>query len=129
MKIFQNVMNNPSQTEKYGNLNLNKITNKLSNCKPVLQLLLLSGFEAKENNTRLIWTNTNENISILKHVQNTIQSMIDTDPTTSNDTSNQHIQTINQQAPQDISQIISNLILNKSQVTAFKFLFGIIIHK
>ena len=118
MKIFANITNNPSNTQKYGNLHLNKITNKLSTCQPVFKLLLLSGFEAKENNKRLIWTNTNENMIILKHIQNTLKSMIAIIPMTNNDITpnQQELQTSNQQTQQDIAQMVTNLILNPNAV-------------
>ena len=71
LKIFENILNNPLQIEKYGNLNFDKILIKLSNCKPALKLLFIVGFvkeRAANNNTRLIWNNTKGNIEILSRI-------------------------------------------------------------
>ena len=116
LKIFQNIANNPSQTHKYGNLSVKKITDKLSNCQPALKLLLLSGFETKQNNKRLLWTNTNENISTLKHIQNTLKSMTDTVSITNNHASKHRDKTINKQTQLDITQMITNLITKQYPV-------------
>ena len=67
-KIYGNIINNPTQTSKYGNLNLAKINEKLSTCKPALKLLYLSGFEKSKDNTRLIWKNANDNMNILHFI-------------------------------------------------------------
>ena len=75
LKIYQNIINNPSETEKYGDLNFKKISKRLSKCKPALDLLLLSGFEKSSNNRRLIWKNTQNNILILKHMNNSLKSI------------------------------------------------------
>ena len=74
MKIFKNIRNNPGQSEKYGNLKFDKINEKLSTCKPALDLLFLSGFEKSENNKRLIWINTNNNMNMMQNIQNELQS-------------------------------------------------------
>ena len=121
LKIFENIINHPTQTEKYGNLNLIKITNKLSGCKPAMKLLLLSGFEAKENNKRLIWTNTANNMMILKHLQNTLESMTETISITQDETSKQTQSTSHQQTQQNITQMITNLIVNQSPVKKRSF--------
>ena len=52
-KIFGKIINNPTQIQKYGDLHLQKMTAKLSNCKPCLDLLILSGFSKSKSNTRL----------------------------------------------------------------------------
>ena len=112
MKIFQNIINNPTQTQKYGDLNLNKITRKLSNCQPALKLLILSGFKENENNQRLLWSNTTENMTTMKHIHHTLKSMIHTAPITKNDTSRQP----QHQTQHDMVQMITNLIMNQSTV-------------
>ena len=67
LSVFEKIINNPMEISKYGNLNYNKINNKLSNCKPGLKLLLLAGFTVKHLNQdddkpRLIFENTKENM-------------------------------------------------------------------
>ena len=114
LKIFGNIINNPSQTQKYGNLHSNKIMNKLTKCKPGLRLLLLSGFEATENNKRLIWMNTNNNMLKLKNIQNTLKSMIDTKSITINNMPNKTKSQTNNE--HDITQLITNIILSEKQV-------------
>ena len=69
-------MNNPTQIQKYGDLHFGKISQKLSKCKPALGLLLSSGFEKSNNDTRLIWTDANNNIILLNHIQTELKSMI-----------------------------------------------------
>ena len=76
-KIYQNISNNPSQTQKYGDLHYEKINKKLSKCKPAMELLFLSGFEKSNNNKRLIWRNTQNNMTILKHIHNKLISISD----------------------------------------------------
>lgn len=71
MKIFTNIINNP-QISKYGNLNYQKIKNKLSECKPALQLLFISGFVIKDE--RLIWTNNDEAMNKMQNM-NTLLTM------------------------------------------------------
>ena len=74
LKIYKNLSNNPNEIEKYGDLNFYKIDQKLSSCKPAMDLLFLSGFTKSQNNNRLIWTNTNNNIMMVNHIQNALQS-------------------------------------------------------
>ena len=65
LKIFTNILNNPSEIGKYGNLNFNKINKKLSIAmyKPVLQSLFIAGSNeyTSDNIPRLIWMNTSSN--------------------------------------------------------------------
>ena len=84
LKICSNIINNPTQTQKYGHLNLQKIVQKLSNCEPALKLLMLVGFEISENKTRLIWKNTEDNVTLLTVVKQTLSSIIETTPIQSN---------------------------------------------
>ena len=79
LKIFENIIKNSTQLNKYGHLNFKKISQKLSKCEPALDLLILSGFQKKGK--RLIWTNTDGNIMLLSYIQNDLRSMI-------NDTAN-----------------------------------------
>ena len=80
LKICSNIINNPTQTQKYGHLNLQKIGQKLSKCEPALKLLMFVGFEISENKTRLIWINTENNAMLLTHVKQTLSSIIETTP-------------------------------------------------
>ena len=73
LSVFEKIINNPMEISKYGNLNYNKISKKLSNCKPGLKLLLLAGFNIKDLNDdddkpRLIFENTKENIIKMTNV-------------------------------------------------------------
>ena len=66
-QICDNIINNPSQTEKFGKLNFDEINKKLTSCKPALDLLFIAGFNklSIDNKTRLLWTNTNDNLTNL----------------------------------------------------------------
>ena len=75
IKILGNIINNPTQTQSYGDLNFKKLNVKLSKCKPALGLLVLCGFSKSQNNRRLIWRNTKNNIKILKHIHDTLITM------------------------------------------------------
>ena len=81
LKIYKNIMNNPTEMKKYGDLHSGKINKKLSKCKPAFDLLLLSGFRKANNDTRLIWTSNNNdsNVMLLKHIQNQLKSILDDD--------------------------------------------------
>ena len=80
LKIYKNIINNPNQIKKYGDLHFGKISKKLSKCEPALDLLLLSGFRKSNNDTRLIWTDgDNNNIVLLNHIQTKLKSMINDD--------------------------------------------------
>ena len=76
LKIFRNIIKNPSQIAKYGDLHAHRINDKLNKCKPALNLLYIAGFKKTNNNTRLIWTNTNNNIETLKYIHQTLQSIM-----------------------------------------------------
>ena len=77
LKICNNIANNPTQIGKYGDLHFEKINKKLSKCKPAMDLLFLSGFTKSNNSKRLVWTNTQNNIMILEHIQNALKSIND----------------------------------------------------
>ena len=80
LKIYKNIINNPKETKKYGDLHFGKIKQKLSKCQPAMDLLLLSGFKKSNNDTRLIWTDENDNkIVLLNHIQTKLKSMINDD--------------------------------------------------
>ena len=85
LKICENIINNLSQIERYGNLHAHarKINEKLNKCKPALNLLYIAGFEKSNNNTQLIWMNTNNNIQSLINIHQTLQSIMNTETTTS----------------------------------------------
>ena len=84
LKICDNIMNNPSQIQKYGNLHARKINDKLQKCKPAMNLLYIAGFKKLNNNTRLVWTNTNNNIKSLINIHQTLQSILNKGTMTSN---------------------------------------------
>ena len=48
-KILTNIINNPSETEKYGDLNYDKIAKKFQQCPVMIQLCILSGFKIVNN--------------------------------------------------------------------------------
>lgn len=79
MKIFDNIMSNPSKLKKYGTINLKRIGHLLSNCDPALQLLFIVGFTIKnlEDQERLVWNNTSSNMQIMKDVYSILS--LDTD--------------------------------------------------
>eukprot|EP01084_Bolivina_argentea_P234612 394979_1 len=54
LKILQNVINHP-QNNKYKNLNLNRISNRLGKSHKYLQLLLQAGFQYSNDKKRLIF--------------------------------------------------------------------------
>ena len=75
LKISEKIMNNPSMTAKYGNLNSSKIHNKLSKCKPALDLLFIVGFKRSNDNARLIWTKTKSNFELIANLNDSLKSM------------------------------------------------------
>ena len=70
LKICGNIISNPSEISKYGSLNWNKVNVKLANCKVCLNLLFIAGFDFKtiDNNERLIWNNTPENMKQIEDI-------------------------------------------------------------
>ena len=78
-KILYNILKNPFETSKSGTINLKRIENKLSNCKPALQLLFLVGFVTKtiEDKQRLVWISTQENLEQMKEVQSLLRLSLD----------------------------------------------------
>eukprot|EP01084_Bolivina_argentea_P020279 37728_1 len=68
LKIMKNILNNLSEIQKYGNLNFQKIEEKLSKCKPGLYLLFMIGFKITNNGQRLMFVSNNNSIKTLKNV-------------------------------------------------------------
>ena len=60
--------------QKYADLNLQSINQKLSQCKPAYNLLFVAGFKKSNNNTRLKWINTYHNVIALKKVHDALQT-------------------------------------------------------
>ena len=77
MKIFTKIINNPTQTQKYGNLHSLKMMQKFAKCKPAGDLLLLSGFTPSNDKKRLIWTYNTNNMMKLQYIHATLSTMID----------------------------------------------------
>ena len=73
-KICRNILGNPSQIQKYGNLNAERIKAKLSKCRPALNVLFIIGFKKSNDCTRFIWTNNEENSKALHDAHNKLQS-------------------------------------------------------
>ena len=116
-KILSNLIKNPTQTQKYGNLNLQKITQKLSKCKPILTLLHLSGFTKSQNNKRLIWSNTDSNIETAKQIQYTLSTIMNNENIIeNNDTNSNANPTDSKQSPMthQIMSAINEQTVNKS---------------
>ena len=82
IKILSKIINNPTQTQKYGNLHTKKMMEKFAKCNPAGDLLLLSGFEFSNDKKRLIWKNTTNNMMKLKYIHTTLSTMIDSSLTT-----------------------------------------------
>ena len=72
MKIFDNILLNPSEISKYGNLNFDRINDKLKlfQCRPALKILFVVGFVVKniDNKQRLIWKNTTGNMKQIETI-------------------------------------------------------------
>ena len=70
MQISENLLHNQSQIEKYANLDAIEIKHKLSSCQPALNLLFIAGFAEIniDNNPRLVWCNTTENMINLQNI-------------------------------------------------------------
>ena len=70
--MCSNIINNPTEMKKLGNLNLSKIHRKLSDCHPGLELLYAIGFKIKIAESieqdRLIFNNIRENIDKMNTV-------------------------------------------------------------
>ena len=75
LTVCRNLINNPSQAQKYGNLNAKRIQSKLSKCKPAFNLLFIAGFSKSNDNTRLIWTNTNNNARALQNLYQRLKAI------------------------------------------------------
>ena len=85
IKIFTNIINNPTNTQKYGDLHALKMMKKFARCKPAGDLLLLSGFQPSNDNKRLIWTKTTNNMMKIRYIYTTLSTMIDSSSATNND--------------------------------------------
>eukprot|EP01084_Bolivina_argentea_P114578 203947_1 len=72
-KILFNIINNPSQIEKYGNLNFERIKKKLNCCPPALRILFCVGFEESNNGNRLVWTYSKYTYQQLEIIYNIFQ--------------------------------------------------------
>ena len=66
-------MNNPTQLEKYGNLNLLKINQRFANCIPAGILLAICGFD-RAHDVRYIWKNTQNNKLIVQYIHDRLTS-------------------------------------------------------
>ena len=78
LKIFSNIINNPTNLRKYGQLNRKKIIQfeaVRTDQSLVLHILLLSGFSFSQNDKRLIWENTANNMTILTYIYHTLHSI------------------------------------------------------
>lgn len=79
-EIFSNIISNPSQLTKYGVFNLEEVEDKLSNCKPALDSLFISGFGCEYHQKGLrskvqvtiVWCNTEENMEQLRTIHSTL---------------------------------------------------------
>ena len=92
-------------TEKYGNLHSTKIHNKLSKCKPGLDLLFLVGFQISNDNKRLIWTHTRSNFLSIANLCDSLQSMKGKELISNNPNSNTH---------ENITTMFQNLAIQSS---------------
>eukprot|EP01084_Bolivina_argentea_P169004 292997_1 len=72
-KLLLNIVNNPSQTEKYGTLNFGTILEKFENCQPALDLLFYVGFKISTDGTQLQWTYNDGKLESLKIIYNILQ--------------------------------------------------------
>lgn len=72
-------MSNPSRLGKYGTINFKRITDKLSNCDPALNLLFIAGFTIQPvyNQERLIWENTPNNVGLMKDIHSILSLNVD----------------------------------------------------
>lgn len=62
------MISNPSELDKYGTLNFIKVAKRLTNCTPALELFFIVGFDFRyiDNQQKLIWNNTENNMRIIK---------------------------------------------------------------
>ena len=100
---MSNIINNPTKIEKYGNLKAKSIIQKLDQCLPAVTILFLSGFESSNDDTRLIWVNTTDNMITIKYIHNTLTSLI-------NPISKENINDNNQNTELIFNQIHRNAI-------------------
>lgn len=76
LKIFQNILINPSEIEKFGNLNSAKIQKKFAECQPAMQLLKRIGFKESEDGSRLVWESSDETLRQLNAVHYELQAKV-----------------------------------------------------
>ena len=79
LKIFENILNHPSQIQKYGDLNAKRIKQKLCKCKPAFNLLFIAGFKESNNRARIIWMNTDKHVNSLLNIHKKLRSIITSD--------------------------------------------------
>eukprot|EP01084_Bolivina_argentea_P314750 545194_1 len=72
-KILSNIIDNPSQIEKYGNLRFKTISEKFKDFQSVLSLLFEVGFNQSQDGKRLKWTYSPDNFKLLKTLHDTLQ--------------------------------------------------------
>ena len=70
--MLGNLRDNPSNL-KFGNLNHDKIAQKLTNCRPALSLLFTAGFARSADGERLKWKNTPSNQKLVTKIIRAIQ--------------------------------------------------------
>eukprot|EP01084_Bolivina_argentea_P216579 367896_1 len=75
LTILTNLKKHSDNISKYGNLNYKKISHKLQNCTPALNLLFLSGFQPSNDQQRLIWIDNNHNSIWLNNVYLSLQKL------------------------------------------------------
>eukprot|EP01084_Bolivina_argentea_P219264 371932_1 len=77
LKIFQNILSYPFDP-RYRDLNHEKIKRKFTECKPCFYLLFCAGFQQviDDTKTRLKWYKTDQNMNLLKKVNNAVKCYI-----------------------------------------------------
>ena len=121
IKIFQNIINNPSQTQKYGNLHAEKIHQRLKTCEPAYALLFIAGFKYSANKSRLIWSNNNNNVKAMSKAYDALQSMINLIEAT---TKHKQLQSYTEliQSGFTIDEALAAIAISKDQSKAIKLL-------
>eukprot|EP01084_Bolivina_argentea_P083345 150901_1 len=76
-KIFTKLLNNLSESKKYGDLNCKKIRQKFDKCKPAFSLLCSAGFKESNDGKRIIWKYTDGTIKALNNTYNALRAKID----------------------------------------------------
>ena len=94
IKIFSNIINNPTKIDKYGNLKAISVIQKLDGCQPAVTLLVFSGFALSDDQTQLIWVNTDENMIRIQYIHMTLTSLANPISTTNINDNDQDIDLI-----------------------------------